>query len=309
MLYTEAPSTNPIIELTGVTKRFGDHEVLRGLDLTLPPGIHALLGPNGTGKTTLVNILSTLIPQDAGTARVLGLDVGRDRSALQGHIALTGQYAAVDDQLSGIENLRMMGRLFGLSRRAATDRADDLLERFGLTKAASKRAATDSGGMRRKLDIAVSLIARPQLIFLDEPTTGLDTSSRQALWEEIRTLAARGTSIFLTTQYLEEADVLADRILVLHGGHIVADGTAAELKQLVGGSTIELRDERGRVVEERSTTGSANDLVRDITEIATARPGVQITVRKPTLDEVFVQLTGAPQAQPAAEMETQKEAV
>ncbi|QFG24681.1 ATP-binding cassette domain-containing protein [Actinomadura sp. WMMB 499] len=284
--------TEHLIELDGVTKGFGKHEVLKGLDLRLPPGIHALLGPNGAGKTTLVNILSTLTPLDSGAARVLGLDVRRDRRELQGLISLTGQYAAVDGRLSGIENLLMMGRLFGLSRRDAAARAADLLDRFDLADAARKRVDAYSGGMRRKLDIAVGLIAHPKLIFLDEPTTGLDTRSRQALWGEISALAATGTSIFLTTQYLEEADVLADRILVLNGGRIVADGTASQLKERVGGSTIQLHDDHGRIVEEIATRGSAGELARHLAALAADRPDVQITVRRPTLDEVFLQLTG-----------------
>ncbi|OLT34263.1 ABC transporter ATP-binding protein [Actinomadura sp. CNU-125] len=287
MRYTET-----LIELDGLTKGFGKHEVLKGLDLALPPGIHALLGPNGAGKTTLVNILSTLTPADSGSARVLGLDVRRDRKGLQRLISLTGQYAAVDPRLSGSENLVMMGRLFGLSRRDAAARSADLLARFELAKAAGKLVETYSGGMRRKLDIAASLIAHPKLIFLDEPTTGLDTRSRQVLWDEITALAATGTSIFLTTQYLEEADVLADRILVLNGGRIVADGTAARLKEQVGGSTIQVHDDHGRVTREIPTHGSAVDLSRRLAALAAERPDVQVTVRKPTLDEVFLKLTG-----------------
>ncbi|RSN55828.1 ATP-binding cassette domain-containing protein [Actinomadura sp. WAC 06369] len=284
--------TEHLVELDGLTKGFGKHDVLKGLDLRLPPGVHALLGPNGAGKTTLVNILSTLTPFDSGAARVLGLDVRRDRKELQRLISLTGQYAAVDARLSGTENLLMMGRLFGLSRRAAASRAADLLDRFDLAKAAGRLVGTYSGGMRRKLDIAVSLIAHPRLIFLDEPTTGLDTRSRRALWDEITALASGGTSIFLTTQYLEEADVLAERILVLNGGRIVADGTASQLKERVGGSTIQVHDGHGRVVEEIPTRGSAAEVSRHLAALAAARPDVQVTVRRPTLDEVFLQLTG-----------------
>ncbi|TDC89832.1 ATP-binding cassette domain-containing protein [Actinomadura sp. 7K507] len=288
MRYTDAP----LIELDGLTKGFGNNEVLKGLDLALPPGIHALLGPNGAGKTTLVNILSTLTPFDSGAARVLGLDVRGDKKKIQGMISLTGQYAAVDERLSGVENLHMMGRLFGLSRRDTADRTADLLDRFELTAAAGKRVSTYSGGMRRKLDIAVSLIARPRLIFLDEPTTGLDTRSRQTLWDEITGLAQTGTSIFLTTQYLEEADVLADRILVLNDGRIVADGTASQLKERVGGSTIQLHDGHGNVTGEIATRGSALEISRHLAALAAERPDVQVTVRRPTLDEVFLQLTG-----------------
>lgn len=235
MSYTD----DPLFEVTDLTKRFGAHTVLDGVTVTLPPGIHALLGPNGAGKTTLVNILSTLIPADSGRVRVLGLDPQRDRRALQGLISVTGQYAAVDQRLTGTENLLMMGQLFGLSRAEARRRGHRLLERFELEDAAGKPVASYSGGMRRKLDLAASLIAQPKLIFLDEPTTGLDTRSRRALWEDIMELARTGTSIVLTTQYLEEAEALADRILVLHDGGIVAQGTAAELKQHVGGATLD----------------------------------------------------------------------
>ena len=284
--------TDSLIELDGLTKGFGGNEVLKGVDLTLPPGIHALLGPNGAGKTTLVNILSTLTPFDSGTARVLGLDVRRDSKRIQGLISLTGQYAAVDERLTGTENLHMMGRLFGLSRRDTAGRSADLLDRFDLTPAAGKRVSTYSGGMRRKLDIAVGLIARPRLIFLDEPTTGLDTRSRQTLWGEIRALADTGTSIFLTTQYLEEADVLAERIMVLNDGRIVASGTASQLKERVGGSTIQLHDGHGNVTGEIATRGSALEVSRHLAALATERPDVQVTVRRPTLDEVFLQLTG-----------------
>lgn len=288
MAYTDSP----LLELTGLSKNYGRHRVLSDLDLTLPPGIHALLGPNGSGKTTLVNVLSTLVPYDSGRVRVLGLDPRRDRKALQSLISLTGQHAAVDDKLSGTENMLMMGRLFGLSRRDTERRADDLLERFELTASAHKRVATYSGGMRRKLDIAASLIAHPRLIFLDEPTTGLDTRSRQALWDEIIALAASGASIFLTTQYLEEADALAERIVVLRGGRIVADGTAAQLKSRVGGSTIQLHDDTGHILDEIPTRGSAIDLAHQLDAVAATRPDVDVTVRRPTLDEVFLELTG-----------------
>ncbi|MGC5615142.1 ABC transporter ATP-binding protein [Georgenia sp. Z1491] len=288
MTYTDVP----LVEISGLSKSYGRHQVLSDLDLSLPPGIHALLGPNGAGKTTLVNILSTLVPATSGEARVLGMDVRRDRKRLQGLISLTGQYAAVDGSLSGMENMLMMGELFGLSRKDARRRADELLESFDLTGASGRRTSTYSGGMRRKLDIAVSLIAGPQLIFLDEPTTGLDTRSRQALWDEINSLADAGTSIVLTTQYLEEADVLADRIMVLNDGGIVADGTPSQLKERVGGSTIQLHDDAGHIVETLPTAGSAADVAREVAEVARRRPDVGITVRTPTMDEVFLELTG-----------------
>lgn len=287
MTYTEVP----LVELSAVSKSYGKHRVLSDLNLAMAPGVHALLGPNGSGKTTLVNILSGLIPYDSGEVRVLGLNPQRDRRALQSRISLTGQYAAVDGRLSGMENMLMIGQLFGFGRNDARRRAETLLERFDLTAAACKQAETYSGGMRRKLDIAASLIAEPQLIFLDEPTTGLDTRSRQALWDVINALAEAGTSIFLTTQYLEEADVLAEQIMVLHEGHIVAEGTASQLKERVGGSTIQLHDEAGHIVEEIPTRGSAADVAHHLGAVADSRE-VTVTVRRPTLDEVFLEVTG-----------------
>lgn len=288
MAYTDVP----LVEIAGLSKSYGTHTVLDHVNVTLPSGVHALLGPNGAGKTTLVNILSTLVPYDAGKVRVLGLDPRRNRKELQQLISLTGQYAAVDGRLSGMENMLMMGQLFGFGRSDAQRRAEALLERFGLSAAASKRVDTYSGGMRRKLDIAASLIAEPQLIFLDEPTTGLDTRSRQALWDEIRALADAGSSIFLTTQYLEEADVLADQIMVLHDGHIIAEGTAAQLKERIGGCTLQLYDDAGHVIDEVSTRGTAADVAHHLDAIAAASPEVTVTVRRPTLDEVFLELTG-----------------
>ena len=282
----------PLVEITGLSKSYGAHAVLDDVTLSLPPGVHALLGPNGAGKTTLVNILSTLIPYDAGDVRVLGLDPRGDRKRLQQLISLTGQYAALDGRLTGMENMLMMGQLFGFSRHEARRRAVTLLERFALSAAARKRVDTYSGGMRRKLDIAASLIGEPQLIFLDEPTTGLDTRSRQALWDEIRALAAAGSSIVLTTQYLEEADVLADQIMVLHQGRIIAEGTAAQLKQRIGGSTIQLHDDAGHVTDEISTNGTAADVAHHLSSVAQLHGDVSVTVRRPTLDEVFLELTG-----------------
>ena len=286
--------TTRLVEVDGLIQSFGDRQVLRDLRVSLPPGIHALLGPNGAGKTTLINILSTLIRPDAGRARVLGLDVHTDRTRLRQKIALTGQYAAVDEALSGTENLDMMGQLFGLSRSAARRRGGLLLDQFGLTASKSAKVSTYSGGMRRKLDIAISLIAEPELIFLDEPTTGLDTRSRQALWDEIHRLADRGTSVFLTTQYLDEAEALADQILVLDDGRIVAEGTADELKELVGGATIQLHDGAGHLQAEHATDGTAADVSRTLVELAAQHPHLAVTVRKPSMDEVFLQLTGQP---------------
>ncbi len=225
----------PRIVARGVTKHFGRQEVLRGVDLDVDAGeIVALLGPNGAGKTTLVNILSTLVVPDGGTARVAGYDVTRDPREVQRRISLTGQAAAVDGLLTGDENLRMLGRLCGLTPARSRARAAELLDRFDLADAARKLVSTYSGGMRRRLDLALSLISTPPVVFLDEPTTGLDTRSRRELWDAIRNLAADGAAVLLTTQYLEEADRLADRIALLDDGRIVASGTAAELKSRVG---------------------------------------------------------------------------
>ena len=289
----------PLLEIRGLRKSYGSHPVLDGLDLVLPPGVHALLGPNGAGKTTLIKILSTLLPHDGGSVRVLGLDPRRDRRRLQGLLSLTGQFAAVDGALTCAENLRMIGRLFGLSEAAVRSRTDELLERFGLAGARSTRASALSGGMRRKLDIAAGLLSRPQLVVLDEPTTGLDTRSRQVLWEEIRALASEGTSVLLTTQYLEEADALAEQVHVLDRGRIVAGGTTQELKALVGGAVVRILDQDGAVLEELATTGTAPDLAARLAEAAHRFPTATASIHRPTLDDVFLHLTEAgPSADP-----------
>jgi ABC-2 type transport system ATP-binding protein len=290
----------PLLEIRGLQKSYGSHPVLDGLDLVLPPGIHALLGPNGAGKTTLIKILSTLLPHDGGTVRVLGLDPRRDRRRLQGLLSLTGQFAAVDGALTCTENLEMIGRLFGLPGSAARSRAVELLERFELSRARSTRASALSGGMRRKLDIAAGLLSRPRLVILDEPTTGLDTRSRQVLWEEIRGLAAEGTSVLLTTQYLEEADALAEQVHVLDRGRIVAGGTAEELKALVGGAVVRVLDQEGAVLEELTTTGTTTDLAARLAEAAHRFPTATAGIHRPTLDDVFLHLTAVdPSAVPA----------
>jgi ABC-2 type transport system ATP-binding protein len=224
-----------MIHVTGITKTFGKHTVLDGVDLDVAAGeIVGLLGPNGAGKTTLVNILTTLVVPDSGTATVAGFDVVTQAAEVRRRISLTGQAAAVDGLLTGDENLRMMARLSGLSPTASRARTTELLERFDLTEAARKMVSTYSGGMRRRLDLALSLVVTPPVVFLDEPTTGLDTRSRRELWDAIRALAADGAAVLLTTQYLEEADQLCDRVALLDGGRIVATGTAAELKARVG---------------------------------------------------------------------------
>jgi len=286
------PTAPALIQAYGLSKSYGDRAVLQDVTLTLPPGIHALLGPNGAGKTTLVKILTTLIPRDGGELRVLGLDPVHDRRSLQSQISLTGQFAAVDGALSALENLEMLGRLFGLDRKASRRRGLELLERFDLAPSRDTRTAQLSGGMRRKLDIAAGLMSRPRLVFLDEPTTGLDTRSRLVLWEELRALAAQGTSILLTTQYLDEADALAEQIRVLHDGRIVAGGTAEELKRLVGGTVLRVTGEGDEVLEEIPTTGSADDLATHLAEVAARLPRAGVTLHRPTLDDVFLQLTG-----------------
>jgi ABC-2 type transport system ATP-binding protein len=224
-----------MISVTGITKTFGKHTVLAGVDLDVGAGeIVGLLGPNGAGKTTLVNILTTLVAPDSGTATVAGFDVVTHPADVRRRISLTGQAAAVDGLLTGDENLRMMARLSGLTPAASRARATELLDRFDLSEAARKLVSTYSGGMRRRLDLALSLVVTPPVVFLDEPTTGLDTRSRRELWDAIRALAADGAAVLLTTQYLEEADQLCDRVALLDGGRIVAVGTATELKTRVG---------------------------------------------------------------------------
>ncbi|CAL9621556.1 ATP-binding cassette domain-containing protein [Streptomyces sp. enrichment culture] len=309
------PGTDePAIEARGLVKSYGGPRVLDGLDLRVAAGtVYALLGPNGAGKTTTVRILSTLARPDGGTARVAGQDVVSGRRAVRRAISLTGQYAALDDAQTGEENLRMMGRLCGLSRRAARSRARDLLERFDLTGAAGRRAATYSGGMRRRLDIAAGLVGDPSVVFLDEPTTGLDPRSRKAMWDVVGSLAASGVTVLLTTQYLEEADRLADRIAVIDGGRIVADGTAAELKRRVADHRLDLtltdapayhavlralgprvvtRDDGRREIGV-ATDGSAAHVRALLDEIDPERVAVdRFAVHGATLDDVFLALTG-----------------
>ena len=228
------------IEVAGMTKSYADHVVLQGIDLTVPVGtVYALLGPNGAGKTTMVRILSTLTTADSGEARVAGFDVHREPDGVRRSIGVTGQFSAIDELLTGRENLRLMADLAHLARAEAAARATELLERFGLTDAADRRAATYSGGMKRRLDLSMTLVSRPRLIFLDEPTTGLDPRSRRDLWQIVRELLADGVTIFLTTQYLEEADQLAHTVGLLDDGRLVAEGTPSELKAQAGGETLD----------------------------------------------------------------------
>lgn len=302
------------IEATGLKKSYGAVRVLRGVDLQVPRGtVYGLLGPNGAGKTTIVRILSTLIRPDKGEARVAGFDTVRDRRQVRRRISLTGQYAAVDELLTGEENLLMMGRLSGLAIARSRSRARDLLERFDIVDARQRRVATYSGGMRRRLDLAASLVSHPEVIFLDEPTTGLDPRSRQALWDVIADLTRTGVTIFLTTQYLEEADQLADRIAVLDGGRIVAEGTSAELKQRIAGQRLELTLTNLQAFEDVThmvgiraiqhdvsnltlaiaTDGSAAHVRALLDEIDPQRRLVsQFAVHSATLDDVFFALTG-----------------
>lgn len=286
---------SPAIDVRGLRKSFGGTPVLASLDLAVERGtIFALLGPNGSGKTTLISILSTLVAPDGGTAIVDGHDVVKDPTAVRRTIGLTGQSAAVDGMLTGAENLRMIGRLGGLGRRDAARRASELLARFGLSDAARKRASKYSGGMRRRLDLALSLVVPRPVIFLDEPTTGLDTRSRLELWDVIRSLRADGTTVFLTTQYLEEADQLADVVAVLDHGVIVAEGTPDELKRRTGGEVVELRDERDELLGELPTDGTLAGLRGAIDALESEHGEGSVTVRKPSLDDVFLALTGHP---------------
>ena len=304
------------VEATGLEKSYGGVGVLSGVDLEVERGtVFALLGPNGAGKTTTVRILATLIRADAGTARVAGLDVVADRRQVRRAISLTGQFAALDELQTGEENLRMMGRLAGLPAAAARRRAGELLERFDLAQAGRRPVATWSGGMRRRLDLAASLVGRPRVLYLDEPTTGLDPRSRRQLWTLINDLVRTGTTVLLTTQYLEEADQLADSIVVVDHGHVIAAGTPDELKNRLGGQVIEVRPrdpaDVGRTSEIlASLAGTEAQLEQDgqlvvvpvsdssvltLTVHRLAEAGIaviQLALRLPSLDEVFLALTG-----------------
>ena len=311
---------NTAIAASGLRKAYGDKIVLDGIDLDVPAGtVFSLLGPNGAGKTTTVNVLTTLMKADGGAARVAGHDVATETRAVRAAIGVTGQFAAVDELLTGQENLQLMADLKRLGSGEAKRVVTDLLERFDLAESAQKLAATYSGGMRRKLDLAMTLVGNPQIIFLDEPTTGLDPRSRRTMWDIIRQLVADGVTIFLTTQYLEEADRLADQIAVLDQGHLVARGTPSDLKRQVPGSHIRLQftDVRELGAAARVLTGSTRD-DEDLTLRVPSDGGVkslralldrldefsinpeEFSVHTPDLDDVFLALTGHPNTEEIA---------
>jgi len=305
------------IEATGLVKHFDETTALAGLDLHVPTGtVLGMLGPNGAGKTTAVRILATLLRPDSGSARVAGIDVLDEPARVRSRIGLTGQFAAVDEHLTGHENVVMIGRLAGLDKSSAGGRAADLLDRFGLADAADRPAKTYSGGMRRRLDLAASLTTSPEVVFLDEPTTGLDPASRLGLWDVIREVVAHGTTVLLTTQYLEEADVLADEILVIDHGREIARGTANQLKADVGGETVtvEVVDDariddahaalaaitRDEVFVDRPRSrlsfpahGDSSRLAATVRALDEADIAVaDLAMRRPSLDDVFLSLTG-----------------
>ncbi len=319
MTPTSSPDRQPTglgIEAVGLTKAYRGVPVVTSLDLRVPRGsVFALLGPNGAGKTTTVRILATLIEADSGQARVAGFDVRTQRRHVRRNISLTGQYAAVDELQTGAENLRMMGALGGLSRSAARSRSDELLARFDLVHAGDRRLSTYSGGMRRRLDLAAGLVVPPAVVFLDEPTTGLDLRSRQQMWQLITELGESGVTVFLTTQYLEEADRLADQIAIIDGGQLVAEGTADELKQRIADQRLDLTltdqtsfdavrcrlgeratsADRSRLVISVPTDGSGRDVRALLDDLDPDSSAIErFAIQTATLDDVFLALTGHP---------------
>jgi ABC-2 type transport system ATP-binding protein len=316
------------VEATGLVKAFGETRAVDEVDLTVPAGrVFGLLGPNGAGKTTMLRVFATLLQPDGGIARVFGQDVVTEADAVRSRISLTGQFASIDEDLTGAENLTILARLFGYSRSVARARADELLAAFDLADAAGRTVKTYSGGMRRRLDIAASIVVTPELLFLDEPTTGLDPRSRNQVWDIVRTLIAEGTTVLLTTQYLDEADQLADRIAVIDHGRVIADGTPSELKASTGAGTLHIRlldparrADAQQVVagalatavrlesDEAVLTARADDPLRASVALAElARAGIEVgtfALGQPSLDEVFLALTG----HPAVTDSTQKDA-
>ncbi|MER5257623.1 MULTISPECIES: ATP-binding cassette domain-containing protein [unclassified Streptomyces] len=314
------------IETAGLVKTFGDNRAVDGVDLTIPSGtVYGLLGPNGAGKTTTVKMLATLLRPDGGDAHVFGHDVVREADAVRSRVSLTGQYASVDEDLTGTENLVLLARLTGHGKKAAYSRAGQLLEAFGLSDAAGRQVKNYSGGMRRRIDIAASILNTPDLLFLDEPTTGLDPRSRNQVWDIVRAVVAHGTTVLLTTQYLDEADHLASRIAVIDDGRVIAEGTKGELKASVGAGSVHVRlrdaDQRAQAADvlriavgaevqlepdpvaltacvgngEANGTGAAEKASRALAELA--RAGITVdnfSLGQPSLDEVFLALTGTP---------------
>ncbi len=308
----------PAVEAAGLVKNFGRTRAVDGVDLRVPAGgVYGVLGPNGAGKTTVIRMLATLLRPDSGWARVFGRDVVREADAVRTLVSLTGQFASVDEDLTGTENLVMLARLLGYRRAAARARARELLAAFDLAEAAAKQVKTYSGGMRRRLDIAASIVVTPRLLFLDEPTTGLDPRSRSQVWDIVRALVARGTTVLLTTQYLDEADQLADRVAVIDRGRVIAEGSPGELKASVGTGTLHVRlrdpDRRGEArrllgevldapVQEEGDTSALSARVFDpalaaraLAELSAAGLAVtHFSLGRPSLDEVFLALTGRP---------------
>ncbi|MBM4480119.1 ATP-binding cassette domain-containing protein [Prescottella equi] len=304
------------IETTGLIKRFGSNTAVDGVDLAVPTGgVYGVLGPNGAGKTTTIRMLATLLPIDGGSARVLGHDVAKEAETVRAKVSLTGQFASLDEDLTGTENLMLLGRLYGYSRAAARSRCGQLLDAFGLQEAGGRQVKTYSGGMRRRIDIAASIIVTPELIFLDEPTTGLDPRSRNQVWEIVRALVAGGTTVLLTTQYLDEADQLADRIAVIDHGKVIAEGTTGQLKASVGSGALHVRVaepsrradaavtlERtlGVPVNLESDPAALTARIDDPQRVARALAALDdenlavttFALGQPSLDEVFLALTG-----------------
>ncbi|MEV4808473.1 ATP-binding cassette domain-containing protein [Micromonospora avicenniae] len=331
-------TTGPAIEVEGLTRSFGETRALAGIDLQVPAGtVYGLLGPNGAGKTTAVRVLATLLRPDGGRARVFGHDVVTQADKVRARVSLTGQYASIDEDLTGVENLVLLGRLLGLRKPAARERADQLLAAFGLTEAGARQVKKYSGGMRRRIDIAASILNTPDLLFLDEPTTGLDPRSRNQVWEIVRAVVAHGTTVLLTTQYLDEADQLAGRIAVVDHGRVIAEGTPGELKSSIGAGTVHLRLRdaaqrpeaekvlqaalgvpvqleadplalTARVGSEGNDLAAGEQAARALADLA--RAGIVVddfSLGQPSLDEVFLALTDHP-AVPADERDEQLEA-